>query len=350
MTAQDRDARSWTLGRAVDAYLDEVAAQAARGDLSDNTHAAYAADLRELADILGEGTPLGGITGPDLDDAITRHRATPDRRHTRAPAPAAPKAADSVERFRASVRRFFTRAAVLGWIGRSPVEDMAARRRPAKPALSEHRRALTRAQTRALLDHGAGDPSPDSPAHNPLYARDRFVLHALAVLGVRVSPLCAANISDIDSPAANQGSAATWRFVTKGRKAMSLPVPAPLAELRDAYLATRPGAAGDDPLIATRNGNRATPRDIERILDRAHQRVLAADPSNARALTPHALRHTAATLMLADGWDVKIVKGLLGHSNLATTSKYLDEIPGELEAAVRDHSAKLAHGNLGNQT
>ena len=39
---------------------------------------------------------------------------------------------------------------------------------------------------------------------------------------------------------------------------------------------------------------------------------------------------TSATLMLTEGWDVKDVDQLLGHTSVTTTSKYLDEQPGEL--------------------
>lgn len=46
---------------------------------------------------------------------------------------------------------------------------------------------------------------------------------------------------------------------------------------------------------------------------------------------------TAATLMLTEGWDVKVVAQLLGHASVTTTSKYLDELPGELSVAVNAH-------------
>lgn len=48
------------------------------------------------------------------------------------------------------------------------------------------------------------------------------------------------------------------------------------------------------------------------------------------------MRHTAATLMLAKGWDVKVVAEMLGHASIATTGTYLDSIPGELARAVAD--------------
>ncbi|MGX5359830.1 tyrosine-type recombinase/integrase [Kocuria sp. KH4] len=46
---------------------------------------------------------------------------------------------------------------------------------------------------------------------------------------------------------------------------------------------------------------------------------------------------TAATLMLAEGWDMKVVAQLLGHASVTTTSRYLDELPGELSVAVNAH-------------
>ena len=67
------------------------------------------------------------------------------------------------------------------------------------------------------------------------------------------------------------------------------------------------------------------------------KRTRAADPAHARAVIPHGLRHTAATLMLAEAWDGNIIARLLGHASVATTSKYLDELPGELSVALNTH-------------
>ena len=78
-------------------------------------------------------------------------------------------------------------------------------------------------------------------------------------------------------------------------------------------------------------------RDIERLLERAVKRTQAADPAHARAVVPHGLRHTAATLMLAEGWDVKFVAQLLGQASVSTISQYLDELPEELSVAINAH-------------
>ena len=85
-------------------------------------------------------------------------------------------------------------------------------------------------------------------------------------------------------------------------------------------------------------------RDVQRMLGRARLKVLAKDPQSAREITPHALRHTAATIMLSHGWDVKIVAQMLGHSSLSTTGIYLDELPGELAQAVASHPLAAGEG------
>lgn len=73
-------------------------------------------------------------------------------------------------------------------------------------------------------------------------------------------------------------------------------------------------------------------RDIQRLMEKMRDRLPA---ELRRDLTPHALRHTMATLMLTSGAaDVAVVQRLLGHSSLATTGRYLDEVREELAAAV----------------
>jgi site-specific recombinase XerD len=69
-----------------------------------------------------------------------------------------------------------------------------------------------------------------------------------------------------------------------------------------------------------------------------------------RDATPHALRHTSATLLLAAGWDVKVIAELLGHASIATTGVYLDRIDGELAAAIRAHPLTAGPGPGGDLT
>ena len=77
------------------------------------------------------------------------------------------------------------------------------------------------------------------------------------------------------------------------------------------------------------------PRDIQLMVERTSKRLPA---DVRRRVTPHGLRHTAATLLLASGAaDIKTVKEILGHANIATTGIYLDSIDGEAARAVRMH-------------
>src|SRR5699024_10645782 len=88
-------------------------------------------------------------------------------------------------------------------------------------------------------------------------------------------------------------------------------------------------------LFRTGRGTRITSRDVHRMANRPAARVRPPEPDQARGTTLHAFRPPAAKLMLASGWDVKVVSQLLGHANISATQRYLDAIPGELAVAIR---------------
>jgi integrase/recombinase XerD len=72
-----------------------------------------------------------------------------------------------------------------------------------------------------------------------------------------------------------------------------------------------------EPLLLNRLGRPMKPQSI-----RSKLRRFATDAGLARRITPHMLRHTAATLLIETGVDIRIVQRLLGHSSIATTEIY----------------------------
>lgn len=332
------------LADAIDRYLDAVAAQVTVGNLASATRDNYAADLGDFLDLTGAEVIVDDITGPDVDSAIARYGASPDRRyndpaHKKDPG----RSVATQQRFRQSTSKFFTHAALHGWVQVSPMQ-WTSLNPTVRGGLRTARTALTGEQALALLEYGPGpQDAADARPHERNWARDRFLLALLTVLGPRVSEVCKADLSDMSL----QDGQVVWRIVGKGGKVRKVPLSPWLVERRDAYLEARPKpglaltpekrADAEKALILTGRGARISSRDVQRLLTRAEQRVLQANKNAAREVTPHALRHTAATIMLSAGWDVKVVAQMLGHSSIATTGRYLDELPGELAAAVAAH-------------
>lgn len=156
------------------------------------------------------------------------------------------------------------------------------------------------------------------PAKTVLGLRDRAILELLYGGGLRVSELCGLSLSDVDK------SSHCVRVMGKGSKERLCPVHATAIQVLEAYLFRRGEllrlplpAQQPDALFLNYRGGRLTPRSIGRHLDR-YVLTLAL----ARKVSPHALRHTYATHLLAGGADVRSIQELLGHASLSTTQKY----------------------------
>lgn len=309
----------------------------------------YTADLEEFVALIGATVITDDITGGDVDDAVTAYGMTPDRRYSDTSRPdGAFRAPATQQRFRQSVSRFFGYCERHGWVQVSPMLYTAVKPK-VRGGLRSERKSLQLPEAEALLTHGPGDPpGPQARSHERNHARDAYLLTLMTVLGPRVHEVSKANRADFSRTADGM----QWRIVGKGGVERIVPLSADIVALRDEYRAHRPAlgahlsaaqrADAEKAEFLTGRGARISARDIQRMLHRAYLNVLAKDPDHARDATPHALRHTAATLLLGAGWDVKVVAQMLGHSNIATTSKYLDEIDGELQAAVRDHPVTVS--------
>ncbi len=165
-------------------------------------------------------------------------------------------------------------------------------------------RVLDHADVHVLLD----GPTPDDEPHWRRL-RDDAVLELLYGSGVRVGELCGLDLDSLDLAA---GAMSVWG---KGSKQRRVPLGVPAVDAVRAWLAVRNevvGEAAGVALFGNERGNRLTPRDVRRIVDRR----------SPRATHPHALRHTFATHLLDGGADLRAVQELLGHADVATTQRY----------------------------
>jgi len=135
----------------------------------------------------------------------------------------------------------------------------------------------------------------------------------LVVTGMRVGELCRLRLDDV----APDGS--VLRVHGKGaRDRVAYVTDASLRqELRRIVETRRRAAAGAGALFLNRNGAPLRPQSV-----RAKLKRLAKDAGLGRRVTPHMLRHTAATLLIETGVDIRFVQRLLGHSSIATTEIY----------------------------
>lgn len=161
-------------------------------------------------------------------------------------------------------------------------------------------------------------------------ATTRLALHLLLATGIRVGELAGARIGDVDT--AQQ----TMRILGKGSRERQVFLPdKSLATAVASYLSThRPCATATDQLLQTARGRAASTSSI-----RARIKSLARLAGLSRTVTPHMLRHTAATSLLEAGVDIRLVQRLLGHHSIATTQIYTHVSDHVLKAAIVNANA-----------
>lgn len=229
----------------------------------------------------------------------------------------APRGAATVCRKLAAIRSFLRHARERGWIERDLVSILP---RPKSP------KALPRffriEEMRELVEA----PSPE----HSLGPRDRALLELLYSSGLRIAEVVALDWRDVDLMAG-------WvRVLGKGSRERQVPVGPPAVEAlrlysEDPRLRQVPVEAGS-PIFVNYRGTRLTSRSVGRILLRHLVRL-----GLGAALSPHAIRHSFATHLLAGGADLRTIQELLGHQRLATTQKYthvdLDRLSEEYQRA-----------------
>jgi integrase/recombinase XerC len=146
-----------------------------------------------------------------------------------------------------------------------------------------------------------------------ILARDMAVLALLYGAGLRISE--ALTLSRGAAPVSGND---VLTVVGKGKKTRSVPIIEPIQRAIETYLSLCPYALpANGPLFVGAKGGRLSPRIIQLVVERL--RGALGLPKTA---TPHALRHSFATHLLAGGGDLRSIQELLGHASLSTTQIY----------------------------
>lgn len=175
-------------------------------------------------------------------------------------------------------------------------------------------RYLTMEQSAALLKAVSG----------PNAKRDKAILLLFLNCGIRRSELVGLNITDVYED--------RIRVVGKGNKERVVYFGSSCRKALDEYLPERRKKVIPDnrALFISRDNNRISVTAVHRLV----KKYLTAAGLDASQFSAHKLRHTAATMMLSGGVDVKTVQEVLGHENLNTTQIYTHIESTELKIAA----------------
>jgi integrase/recombinase XerC len=288
--------------------------------MSAKTVEAYQRDVRQFLDFLARHS------GAPVTLAALREIAIPDVRAFMAFRRNAGAGGRSLMRSLAGVRSF-TR--FLERQGNGKVGALLAVRAPKAPRPLP--KPLEIAPAKRLTDAGlrAGE------AREPwVLARDAAVLALLYGSGLRISEALSLKVKDIPRP----GEGDTLVVTGKGNKTRMVPVLLPVLRLVADYFAICPHARGPDAwaFVGVRGGP-LSPRIIQFAM--AGLRGALGLPETA---TPHALRHSFATHLLARGGDLRSIQELLGHASLSTTQVYTAVDAGKLMDAWRSAHPRAA--------
>jgi integrase/recombinase XerC len=263
---------------------------------SPHTLRAYGDDLDRFFDFLTEhlgGVPterdLKSLTPADIRAFITKRRNEGLQ-------------ARSVSRALAAVRSFFR------FLAREGILENAAARAVRTPRIPRTLpRPLSEADAvRTLAEAGENDVEW-------IAARDVALLTLLYGAGLRISEGLGLKRGDVPL-----GDAIT--VLGKGKKERTVPLIPAVREAAAAYVAKLPFASGPQaPLFVSRTGKPMSPREAQALMQRLRSRLGLSERA-----TPHALRHSFATHLLANGGELRAVQELLGHASLSTTQTYTE--------------------------
>lgn len=298
--------RPLSAGSQMQSWVDDFAHYAAAEcRLADNTVAAYRRDLVRFCTWL-EGRRIEGLSIRDLADyAAWLHRRK--------------LSAASIARHLVSLRVFFRYLQLEGVLGDNLAELLGSQKlwqRVPKVLSPQQVERLLAAPTRC----------------EPLWLRDRALLELLYATGCRASELAGLRLRDLhleDGFCLCRGKGDKQRLVPIGRRAVAV-VRAYLAQERPRLAALVPG--GTEWLFLSHRGRKLRRERIWELVKRYARRIGAPED-----ISPHTLRHSFATHMLAGGADLRQVQEMLGHASITTTQVYTHVDPTRLKAVHRKY-------------
>jgi integrase/recombinase XerD len=262
--------------------------------LSLHTVQAYTADLADLRKWLGADLALPEISQLTLKaylaDMVGQRKL----------------AVSTIRRRFACLRAFFRRSVEVG-----EVADPFANWRLQLPRRKRLPRTLTRSEVTSLLAPEQLDRPSQRRCEALLFLP--LAIRLMVSTGMRVGELCKIRLEDV----APEGSSVRIHGKGSRDRVAYISDNALRHDLQAAVQGRQRAAQHSAPLFLNRHGRPLKPQSI-----RAKLRRYATNVGLARRITPHMLRHTAATLLIETGVDIRFVQRLLGHSSIATTEIY----------------------------
>ncbi len=292
----------------IERFLDYLAGE--RG-YAPTTVAAYRADLRSIERYAGS---LDDLTSEKLVEYLRRERT-------------AGRARSTLRRRLAALRSFYNYAVAEGILRRHPLGDLGlpphseALPKPIRPADIE---ALLRAaRLRVERAQDIGPYRMLSPTQRAL--RDLALMELLYAAGLRVSEAVSLEWSQLDL---RRGYV---RPIGKGKRQRVVPVGETALGALKRYRDSLEWPKSADPVFCSRPGVPLRRNRVNRLLGE-----LAAEAGLDYTPSPHQLRHSFATHLLAGGASVRLVNELLGHRRLVETQRYTRVEVSRLEKAHRE--------------
>ncbi len=284
-------------------------------ELSPLTVTAYGADVLALERFLGPTFEVAQLDTRALYGFV-EHLST------------APLQAVTIRRRLAGVRRFCDWLVHQGHVDQNPME-------PLKLRLSRSRRlprALSEHDLRRLLRHlcdtaGLSATATCEPIWRPVEATTLLAVALMVATGMRVGEVAGLRVQDVDVQSRTVlvlGKGLRERYVYLSNDWIVW-----LLRLHAFHRIVGDMDPGDEALLLNRHRR---PLSTSALRCRIAKAGRAADLS--APLTPHMLRHTAATQLIEEGVDIRFVQRLLGHASLVTTEVYTHVADRSLRHAV----------------